>query len=330
MNKSLIALAAIATLATSGAALAQSTVTIYGRLDNSVGSIKELGKSSQNKMFYGGNGGLTTPRLGFRGTEDLGGGLKANFQFEQRIDTTTGALEDPSFKGAALLGLSGSFGTVRAGRMTTQYDDIRALSYANNVFDSAFSPADNGVFKSGGDYAKRHNSQIRYELPDMGGVYGGVSYAFEQNAGKGDKMAGFMVGYKAGPLNVALGYQDEKTKSKYTGVAGSYDFGVASISGGFNTRKGSTTALGKDDEFTAGINVPVGAAVNVSLGYASSKTKVNGSTTAKSEGFGLGATYALSKRTKLYVGYRTHNIKNAAGVKTTDTAIYAVGARHDF
>ncbi len=330
MNKSLIALAAFAALASSGAAFAQSTVTIYGRIDNSIGAQKDLGKSTQSKMFYGGTGGLTTPRLGFRGTEDLGGGLKVNFQFEQRIDTTNGAEEAPTFKGAALVGLSGGFGTVRAGRMTTQLDDVRALSYANNVFDSAFSPADNGVFKSGGDYSKRHNSQIRYELPAMSGVYGGVSYAFEQTAGKGDKMAGFMVGYKAGPLNVALGYQDEKTKSKYTGVAGSYDFGVASISGGFNTRKGSTTALGKDDEFTAGINVPVGAAVNVSLGYASSKTKVNGATTGKSDGFGLGATYTLSKRTKLYVGYRTHNIKNAAGVKTTDTAIYAVGVRHDF
>ena len=330
MNKSLIALAALATLAASGAAFAQSTVTMYGRIDNSVGTLKELGKSSQNKMFYGGTAGLTTPRLGFRGTEDLGGGLKANFQFEQRIDTTTGALEDPSFKGAALLGLSGGFGTVRAGRMTTQLDDVRALSYANNVFDSAFSPADNGVFKSGGDYAKRHNSQIRYELPAMGGIYGGVSYAFEQTAAKGDTMTGFMVGYKAGPLNVALGYQDEKTKSKYTGVAGSYDFGMASVSGGFNTRSGSTTALGKDNEMTIGVNVPVGTAINVSVGYATSKTKVNGATTLKSDGLGLVATYALSKRTKLYVGYRNHSIKNAAGVKTTDTTIYAVGARHDF
>ena len=330
MNKSLIALAALAVLASTGAAFAQSTVTIYGRIDNSIGAQKDLGKSTQNKMFYGGNGGLTTPRLGFRGTEDLGGGLKANFQLEQRIDTTSGAEEGPTFKGAALVGLSGGFGTIRAGRMVTQYDDVRALSYANNVFDSAFSPADNGVFKSGGDYSKRHNSQIRYEMPAMGGVYGGVSYAFEQTASKGDTMTGFMLGYKDGPLNVALGYQDEKTKSKYSGIAGSYNFGVVSVSAGFYTRKGSTTALGKDDEFTAGINVPVAPAINVSLGYASSKTKVNGKATGKSDGFGLGATYDLSKRTKLYVGYRTHNIKNAASVKTTDTAIYAVGARHDF
>lgn len=88
MNKSLIALAALAVLASSGAAFAQSTVTIYGRIDNSVGGQKDLGKSTQSKMFYGGNGGLTTPRLGFRGTEDLGGGLKANFQFEQRVDAS--------------------------------------------------------------------------------------------------------------------------------------------------------------------------------------------------------------------------------------------------
>ena len=330
MNKSLIALAALATLAASGAALAQSTVTLYGRIDNSVGGLKEIGKGTESKMFHGGTGGLTTSRIGFRGTEDLGGGLKANFQFEQRIDSDTGAIQNPGFKGAALVGFSGGFGAVRVGRMTTQYDDVRALSYSSNVFDSAFTPAANGVFGSGGDYSSRQNSQIRYELPAMGGVYGGVSYAFEQTAAKGDTMMGFMVGYKAGPLNVALGYQDEKTKSKHTTFAGSYDMGVASVSGGYNTRKGSTAALGKDDEFTVGVNVPVGTAINVSLGYATSKTKVNGATTGKSDGFGLGATYALSKRTKLYAGYRMHNIKNAAGVKTTDTTIYAVGARHDF
>lgn len=325
MNKSLIALAV---LAASSAAMAQS-VTLYGIIDNSVGSIKELGKGSQSKMFNGGNGGLKTSRWGLRGVEDLGGGLKATFKLEQRINSETGEAQSPSFKGESSLGLSGSFGQVRAGRMTTQYDDIRGLGNSNNLWDSAFTPAANGVFGSGGDYSSRFNNQIRYDTPVMGGVYGGVSYAFEQTAGKGDKLTALMLGYKTGPLHVALGYQDEKTKAKYTTLAGSYDFGVAALSAAYNHRKGATAAMGDDNEYQIGVNVPVGA-INVSAGYASSKTKVAGATSAKADGFALGATYSLSKRTTLYAAYRTHKIKDAAGTKTADTQLYAVGVRHDF
>ena len=107
MKKSLIALAI---LAASGAALAQSSVTVYGRVDASVGTIDELGKGSTSKLFSGGTAGLTTPRLGFMGKEDLGGGLSATFKLEQRIDIDTGALQDPSFKGESSVGLAGGLG----------------------------------------------------------------------------------------------------------------------------------------------------------------------------------------------------------------------------
>jgi predicted porin len=328
MNKSLIALAV---LAASSAAMAQSasSVTLYGRVDLSVGSIKELGKGSQSKMFQGGAGGLTTSRWGLRGTEDLGGGLKAVFKLEQRLNADTGEIQAPSFKAETSVGLSGGFGKVVAGRMTTVYDDIRGLGNSNNLWDSAFTPAANGVFGSGGDYSSRFNSQIRYDTPVMGGVYGGVSYAFEQTAGKGDKLAALMLGYKDGPVNVALAYQDEKTKAKYTTLAGSYNFGVAALSAAYNHRNGATDAAGDDNEFQIGVNVPVGA-WNVSAGYANSKTKVSGATSAKADGFALGATYSLSKRTTLYAAYRTHKIKNAVGTKTADTQLYAMGVRHDF
>lgn len=326
MNKSLIALAV---LAASGAAMAQSSVTVYGRLDASIGSLKELGKGSTTQMFNGGNGGLTTPRLGFKGSEDLGGGLKANFKLEQRINIEDGSLQSPSFKAESSVGLSGGFGSFNMGRMTTVYDDIRAVSYSSNIFDSAFTPASNGVFKSGGDYSSRFNSQIRYETPELGGFYGGVSYAFAQTAGGDDKMAGFKVGYKNGPLNVGLGMQDEKGKdTKYTALSGSYNFGVASLSAGYNKRAG-TDATGDDDEYTVGVNVPVGA-FDLSAGFASSKTKIGGSTAGKSAGFGLGATYKMSKRTKLYAGYRAFDVKDGAGTKTADNKLFALGVRHDF
>ena len=341
MNKHLIALAAVATLATSGAALAQSSVTIYGRLDASVGTI-DKGAGSDSKMFSGGDVGLTTPRLGFRGTEDLGGGLKANFQLEQRLDLDTGAqqptkangVDVPGFKGATTLGLAGGFGQVRIGRMLTVYDDVRALSNSRNLFDSnGFTPT-GAVFKAisgtktkNADYTSRFNSQIRYDMPVMGGVYGGVSYAFEQTATKGDKLAGFMLGYKAGGLDIALGYQDEKTKQKYTTLAGAYDMGSFAVSAGYNQRSGVAAADGDDAEYNLGVEVPVGA-FKLSAGYAASKTK-NIANTAKSSGFGFGGTYSLSKRTRVYAGYSKVEEKTLGKV-TGENTILALGVRHDF
>ncbi|MDP2220492.1 MAG: porin [Hydrogenophaga sp.] len=330
MKKSLIALAV---LAASGAALAQSSVTIYGRVDTSVGSIKDTGSAAANKnavtsMFSDGKANLTASRWGFRGTEDLGGGLKAGFQLESRFFTDTGALDGVQFKGASFLSLSGGFGEVRLGRSTTVYDDVRALSYSSNLFDSGFTPASNGVFSSGGDYNSRFDNKITYLSPSMGGFYAGVDLAFDEDASKkADKMA-LKAGYRAGPMHFALGYQDEKTIADYTALSGSYDFGVASVSAGFNMRDSKTSAA-EDTEYTVGVNVPVGA-VALSAGFASSKTEVGSATTGKASGFGLGATYTFSKRTKAYVGYRAVEVKNNVGTKTKDETLYAVGVRHDF
>lgn len=330
MKKSLIALAV---LAASGAALAQSSVTLYGRVDTSVGSIKDTGSASTNQssttnMFADGKANLTASRWGIRGTEDLGGGLKAGFQLESRFFPDTGGLDGVQFKGASFLSLSGGFGEVRLGRSTTVYDDVRVVSYTSNLWDSGFTPASNGVYSSGGDYNSRFDNKITYLSPSMGGFYAGVDYAFDEDAAKkADKMA-FKAGYRAGPMHVALGYQDEKTIADYTALSGSYDFGVASISAGYNMRDSKTNAA-EDTEYTVGVNVPFGA-VALSAGYASSKTEVGSATTGKASGFGLGATYALSKRTRAYAGYRAVEVKNAVGTKTKDETVYAVGVRHDF
>jgi predicted porin len=331
MKKSLIALAV---LASTGAAMAQSSVTIYGRADVAVGGQKALVSGTQNQASVSTvyNGGLTGSRLGFRGTEDLGGGLKANFQLEQRFSMATGDLSGVFFNGASTVGLSGDFGQVRVGRMTTVLDDLRGLAFSSNVFDSSFTPASNGVFGSGGDFTSRFRNMLRYDMTSKAGVYGGVNYAFEQAADKGNTLAGFMVGYRAGPLNVALGTQNEKTVNEYMTLSGSYNMGVASVSAGYNTRKSvATTNTGKDNEFTIGVNVPVGK-VNLSAGYASSETKnAAGVNSAEASGFGLGATYSLSKRTRVYAGYRTHEVKNLlTNLKTADTQYYAAGIRHDF
>lgn len=336
MKKSLIALAV---LAASGAAMAQSSVTVYGRVDASIGSI-DTGAGSDSKLFSGGTAGLTTPRLGFMGKEDLGGGLAATFKLEQRIDLDTGAqqptkdftnTDTPGFKAETSVGLAGGFGAVRLGRMTTSFDDVRALSNKFNVFDSNGFTTTGFAFENFGSkllkYTSRNNGMVRYDSPSFGGVYASASYAFDQRSDVADDqtVTSLHLGYKAGGLNVAFGYQDEKTKFENTALAASYDFGAFALSGGFQSAK-ADTGNNKETGYNIGVEVPIGD-VKVSLGYASAENKLNGAKVSDASGFGLGAKYALSKRTSLYGGYSTAEVEGAVN---KEQKLFAIGVRHDF
>ena len=329
MKKSLIAVAA---LLASGAALAQSNVTLYGRVDLSVGNLKDKVKNtSTTQMFHGGDGGLTTSRWGLRGTEDLGGGLKAAFRLENRFEADTGKSQDPYFRGESSLSLMGGFGEVKLGRSATVYDEVRGLGQSRNVFDSAFTPSSNGVFRSGGDYSSRWDNKISYYSPNMGGFYAAIDYAFDEKAGVSEDRHAIKIGYKQKEFEVALGHQNEKDKKdKYTVLAAMYDFGSFSVSGLYNRRDG-TAANGDDNEYALGVTVPMGAFA-FSGGYAHSKTKgsTRGAKDGKAKGFGLGLTYSLSKRTRLYAGWRDVEVKDNKGTRTKDERLYAVGVRHDF
>lgn len=121
MKKSLLALAVLGAFA--GAASAQSSVTLYGKLD--LGFAKAAG--SADKQVADGS----SSRVGFRGVEDLGGGLKALFQFEHRFNPDTGTVTNTAFwHGLSTVGLGGSFGTVNLGRQYTA-----AYSLATGVID---------------------------------------------------------------------------------------------------------------------------------------------------------------------------------------------------
>ncbi len=355
-------------LAASSAVVAQSSVTIYGRVNASVGNEKATVRAadgsvtselSQAKQFNGSDGGLTGSRWGLIGTEDLGGGLKAIFKLENRFSIDTGVAADPYFGGDAFVGLTGGFGAVKLGRMTTVLDVVRAIAISPNVFDSAFTPTSNvyrvnrtgtGV-SSSNDYSGRAANMIRYESPNFSGFTFGVNYAMDEKLVDADvtkngvRNTALMVRYKQGPQDVAVGYSKEDMYSnptsavndrKYTSLSGAYDFGVVRVSGGYNRRCGDTAVAnnatvtdGKDNEYTLGLTVPMGAFA-FSGGYASAKVKEAGATVAKASGFGLGVTYSLSKRTRLYAGYRDYATKDAAGIKRTENRLYAAGVRHDF
>jgi predicted porin len=152
MKKTLIALAV---LAASGAAMAQSSVTLYGVVDAFVGS-KDINTTTFNatntvlstptklRQTVVDTGGLSSSRWGLRGIEDLGGGMKGLFVLESQLDSSTGVGAAQLFNRQAFVGLESNFGTVSLGRQYNAYDSIRGTflsAQANNpTFDATNSP----------------------------------------------------------------------------------------------------------------------------------------------------------------------------------------------
>ncbi len=310
MKKSLIALAV---LAASGAAMAQSSVTLYGIADIWVGKVK--GQSAEV-----GSGGLSTSRLGFKGSEDLGGGLKANFTFEQKLDLTNGATNANTFDRQANVGFSGGFGTVKLGRGWNAMDDVFGLS--NSGFDSALSA--NAIWLN--SYNGAADAQLYYATPEFAGFTAAVSTQLKGNAA-GGKLSAFNVAYANGPVAVALGYEKDEANGdqKGTMINGSYDLGMAKLLASYYTTKNTGGVAGaKVNSYQIGADIPVSSALTVSVGYASSKPSGGDS----DSGFGIAAGYSLSKRTMVYGGLRQESRETSNG--KADGDFFAVGVRHTF
>jgi predicted porin len=254
MNKSLIALAALGALA--GAAQAQSSVTIYGFIDQSL----TKPYASEDKMvadggFYGGGS-----RLGFRGVEDLGNGYKATFGMEHRLSADTGAQNGAVFwQGYSTVGLVTPFGAVNLGRQYTpafvmiqnQIDPFGGETVAQGrEVGMRFGVVANGGSTGSAIYKTRVSDSIRYDL-SMAGFNLGVSIAESapNNLVGGvptsnDKPFSIAANYAAGPFWIGLGYENPAAEDdKGWNIGGRYNFGFATAALGFG--KG-TTATGAD------------------------------------------------------------------------------------
>jgi len=331
MKKSLIALAV---LAASGASFAQSSVTAYGLLDAWIGVNKGADGVSQTML---GSGGVDGDRWGLKGSEDLGGGLKADFILEQgfAIDTgaaattTTGA--GAAFGRYATVGFSGGFGEVKFGKYSTAYDMVE--NGANGVFNSALSGAAN-TWRSGG-YVWNPSNGIYYATPDMGGFTAAVSYALGENktaaVGAGN-ITSFNVKYAQGPIMASVGYQEEKADgnaaaNKFGQINATYDFTVAKLQMAYGT---ATVATTKTNEYQIGVTAPLSTSLAVAGNFATSKDDDQpGATGVKRNGFGLGLAYSLSKRTMVYGGFRAETAKQD-GKDNVDTHLVAMGVHHVF
>jgi predicted porin len=324
MKKTLVALSV---LAVSSAAMAQSTVSLYGIADIFVGKTKD----SSAEM---GSGGVSGSRLGVKGSEDLGGGLTASFNFEQAIDLTNGStrsgLTDPlvetspmvpkTFSRQANLGLSGGFGTVKLGRSFNAMDDVFGIS--NSGFDSIL--AANAIWLN--QYNGSADAQLYYATPAFAGFTAAVSTQLKGNTA-GKELTAFNLAYASGPIAVALGYEKDEANGDQKGTLlnGSYDLGMAKLLASYYTTDNTGGVAGAEvNSYQIGADVPLSSALVLSVGYASSKPKDGQS----DSGFGVAASYSLSKRTSIYGGVRAESRKSANG--KADGDFYALGVRHAF
>lgn len=359
MQKKLIALAVAGLV--SAPAFAQSNVTIYGLVDVGATYRSDNANSAIGSKTSIDSGQANGNRLGFRGTEDLGNGLKAGFVLEQGfyVDQGTGR-GDGAFSRQAFVTLGGSFGTVALGRQYTFQDNMKG----------AFDPFGNGtVGQIGNTYAAdaRYNNMLAYVSPSFSGltVKLGYSNAAGNNqsggtttpsvgsgAGSTNEALGnvgdvraYMINpiYNNGPLAVGLSYMQKEandvpnsaeTKAWDLGV--SYDFGVVKVS----AMLGNTdTDNGQDrDQYMIGLTAPVGkaGAVLASYNYAEDKS-VAGDPNARQ--WALGYTHSLSKRTGLYAVYADISNKDGGlGAAVGDASNggegyqegFQLGLRHSF
>ncbi|MDM4767738.1 porin [Pelomonas sp. SE-A7] len=340
MKKSILLGAVLASLA--GAAAAQSTVTAFGVVDLAMRQAKSSGKTL-NLLATDGN---SSSRLGFRGTEDLGDGLKANFWIEAALAADVGTQGSDTarfWSRRATVSLSDSkLGEIRLGRHKTA---ARLVIDGFTPFETAGIADISKVYSllgSAADTLNRADNQVAYNLPDnLGGLYG----TLEVGAGEGTdgkKYKSARLGYKDGALNIAGGLADTDAKAssyKLNVIGASYNFGPATVQATVGNTKFNAA---KQSIYTVGVIVPVVGDSSFRAHYASSNA--NAAAEALS-GVGdiklltLGYVHAVSKRTALYmtVAEIKNSGKSAVAIAGSPTvtagqksSAFDVGLRHSY
>ncbi|HYS68193.1 MAG TPA: porin [Paraburkholderia sp.] len=210
MKRLALSTLSLALLSATGAAHAQSSVTLYGLIDESIqfahNTVDASGKNSNQVSMAGGN--LQGNRWGLKGTEDLGGGLKAIFQLENGFDINTGKLGQGGkmFGRQAYVGVThDAYGTLTLGRQYDPVVDLVQPLTADNYFGSTFTtPGD----VDNNDNSSRTNNAIKYTSPVWGGFQFEGMYALGGVAGQtgsGQTWSGAAT-FATGPFSVAAGY----------------------------------------------------------------------------------------------------------------------------
>lgn len=328
MKKSLLALAVLGAFA--GAASAQSSVTIYGLLD--LGITKGNGGSATNPGANGASEAwimkqASSSRLGFRGNEDLGGGLSAQFQIEHRFTPDDGAAANPFWAGRSYVQLtSASAGSVYLGR---EYDPAFWPAVKSDPFGwdgvgqiSTLQYAGYADTCSGSSV--RTSNTLGYKSPNLGGLTAQAAVSLGEGAAGCGRQIGGNVEYAGGPLYLAGGFaktsQGATDGNSLFNLAAHYNFGVAKLIGYF--ARGKTAGGDASNKFVQiAATAPLGGGL---LKAAWGRLDPEGDDNNVSK-IGLGYNYPLSKRTNVYF-----DIGLAKQDDESNNRAYAFGVKHVF
>jgi predicted porin len=326
MKRSLL-IAALSTVA-AGSALAQSSVTVYGRLNETV-ERQKVGDTSTTVLND------NASRLGFKGTEDLGGGLKANFLIEHRFQPDTGASTGGAagfWSGDSWVGLSSNLGDLRLGRMTSgaYFATADYVSYHNH--DTGTS-AD--ALYSLGFQNWVTNNKISYTTPSLAGATVELQYSLREGTPPpGDhNSTDLAVNYGIGNLALGAGFT-KLGENKQFAFRGQYTFGDFTL-GGYVQRTAFKDSFVDGGKATivrlAGMYALGASEFHANVGVAG---KIDGDADTDAKQFTLGYNYNLSKRTKVYTYYTKVDNKAASayqsGTAGADFSSLALGVRHNF
>ena len=314
MQKKLIALA-VAGL--SSVAFAQSNVTVYGVADVAVGDGPGTATfaAHANDSLTNGNS-----RLGFKGSEDLGGGLKVNFNIEQGINLANGATEATTYGRQAWVGVSGGFGQLQIGRNYT-------VGFKANASYETTGEANYTVMNLFGQVGgTRNNAQVLYISPSFSGFGVMVDHVLKGNDAinnaNNSAETGIALTYANGPLAVAFSHADNGAGSKDKSFGGSYNFGMGRAVLSYQDPNGNSKGwtLGVADVKAGPLMLTVDYAKNTGL---------------DTKQLLVEAKYPLSKRTFVYL-----EIKDVTGLNpisylaptaaAPDGTAYSLGMRHNF
>jgi predicted porin len=355
MKTSILALALLGAI--TGTASAQSSVTVYGLVDMAL--MRESGAATGPSTKIS-SGVASGSRIGFKGKEDLGGGLSAIFLLENGFQADTGTIGQGGvlFGRQLYLGLQGSLGTVTMGRQyTPQYLTVVMV----DPFGSGMAGDTKNLMPATGSGSRVDNS-IEYASPVVNGMNAELLYAPGEIAGSSSasRQLGGALGYAAGPLKIRLGYHYRNNDTallkniapaKNTVLAATYDFGAAKVHFAYATNEGvnssplrnagnpfgyamAPVASVDSQDLLAGLTIPFGAhTLMASYIRKHDKTSLDQSANQAA----IGYRYALSKRTDVYSSYARIDNTNGAGYTIgnaseggTGDSTFNVGIRHIF
>lgn len=319
-------------------ASAQSSVTVYGVADAAIAREDSGAPNGSRSIVASGN--QSTSRFGFRGTEDIGGGLKAMFNLEAGVQLDTGLGDSALFGRRAVVGLEGKFGLVTIGR---EYSPIADIANATDINGQGFYGTNLNSFNAG-RLTRRLSNSVNYKSPVMSGFKVAAAYSAGETAtGASLNLMGVSASYTMGDLLLGAGYHNIERQltgdDKEMIFGAAYKMGAIEFKGNYMSAD-PTGANNQYEQLNAGAAYTFGA--NKVFGNFQRSELENG---ARGNGFSLAYSYTMSKRTNLYAAYATISNNNLGlfGINSAGSSIapptgafgadpkaFTLGMRHSF